>query len=155
MGKYDKIITSKEQYAGELNPIEALIALGTIQIFADGKPSEEEIEMLSAYMEGAELTDTKAVEACSEKIYSILQESGSLGGLFNTAIEALPEDFAEDAVTLAVLMAEADGELAKEEVQYVGALGKRLGYSQAELKEIIEAVLEEIYSEEEEEEEEV
>lgn len=153
MGKYDKILKSEEQYSGQLNPIEALIALATIQVFVDGEPSEDEIEMLSAYMEGAELTDPSEVQASSQKIANLIKETGSLGGLFNAAIEALPEELAEDAVTLAVLMAEADGEVAKEEVEFLGALGKRLGYSKLELKEIIDATLEEIYSEEEEEEE--
>lgn len=149
MGRYEVIFQSDAEISEELTPEEAGVAICLMTMYADGEPSEEEIELLSSYLEGAELIEKAELDAVIEKVNGIAQQEGP-GALFNAAVAATPEELVPDIYQLALYIAAGDGTITEDEAEYAELLGEALGLSEEEMQ----AIIDEVFAEEEEDEEE-
>lgn len=150
MSRYEVIFESDAEISEELTPVEAGVAICLMTMYADGEPSDEEIELLNSYLEGAELTQEADIDVVIEKVNGIAKREGP-GALFNAAVEAIPEELVADIYELALYIAAGDETITEDEAEYAELLGEALGLSEEEMQEIIDEVFadEEEYDEEE------
>jgi tellurite resistance protein len=166
MSKYAAVINSDAEYSEELTPIEAIVALATIQTYVDGTPSAEEFELIAEFLKLVEISTEEEAKEIFAKITRVIeQDKLDLAALFNAAIDAIQnididdtsedsEDLSEVAIELSVLLAQVDGEIAEEEYEYISAIGESLGFTNEEVEEIVAEILADLYAESEDDEEE-
>jgi tellurite resistance protein len=138
MSKYDKIFNAYAKSSEKLTPVEGLFAIALIVVYADGEMSAKELELFrgilaSGAVKGYSQADFRIV---SGKIDTIWDLQGT-GALLNAAIEALPTDMREDAYTVAVAFAIADGRVTKEESEYLEKLARALEIPEAKAEQIV------------------
>lgn len=150
MGKYDAIFAVEEELDTEFTPEEALLAIGTVALFADGQPSDEENSVLTDIVNDSGLFEeysSEDIQAVMDKIVGIINQEG-LGVLFNTAVNCLTEDMLESAFEVAAVVVLSDEAVDESEDNFLGALAEALELDQETAQDIIDSLFEE---EEEEE----
>ena len=127
MSKYDYIFKAYAKSAEKLTPLEALFAITMIVVYADGKRSDQESELLKRVLVSGAVKDylEEDFRKTSMKIDKIWDAQGT-AALFNAATAALPKDMREEAYAVAVAFAIADSKVAKKESQYLDELSQAL-----------------------------
>ncbi|MCT7952768.1 tellurite resistance TerB family protein [Ancylothrix sp. C2] len=151
MGRYDAIFAVEEELDTEFTPEEAVLAIGTVALFADGQPTDEENAILTDVVNNYGLFDEYAAEdiqAVLDKIIAIINQQG-LGVLFNTAVNSLSEDMVESAFEVAAAVVLSDEVVDESEDSFLGALAEALELDEEAAQDIIDALLEEVEEEEE------
>ncbi len=151
MGKYDAIFAVEEELDTEFTPEEAVLAIGTIALFADGQPTDEENAVITDIVNNSGLFDeyaTEDLQTVLDKITGIINDQG-LGVLFNTAVNCLTEDMLESAFEVAAAVVLSDEVVDESEDNFLAALAEALELDQETAQDIIDALLEEEEEEEE------
>lgn len=156
MGKYKAIFEAKEALDTEFSPEEAVVAVAMVALFADGEPDKEEQQVLFEIINDSGLFDEYGeddIQAMLDKMVALINENeGQLGVLFNTAVESLPEDWAETAFEAAAAVVLSNESVEESEDEFLVALAQALNLSLETAQEIIDELISN-YEEEEEEEE--
>lgn len=127
MSKYDKLFQSYAKSTEKLTPLEALFAITLIVVYADGKMSDKESELLNRLMASGAMKgySEEDIQKISNKIDKIWDRQGTVA-LLHGAVEALPDDMVEDAFSVAAAFAIADGKVTPEESNYLDRLAQAL-----------------------------
>lgn len=140
MGKYDIVFATEGESEQTLSPEEAVAAIATVAIFADGKPSDEENQILSEIINSLDIYEGYEAEDFQQmfdKITGILNTDG-IGVLFNTAVESISDDLVEIAFEVAAEIVLSDESVDDLEDSLLHDLSAALGLPEEIAQEIID-----------------
>ena len=145
MGKYDNIFESDDVSEELLSQEEAVAAIAIVTAAADTSLENLDVEDLAYILSGFEVFEEYGDEDLLQTIDKLIAIAlaNSLGGLFNIAASALPDDLVLDgfAAGVSVLVAEDEYAIPKTKMPLLKQLQEVLEVDDKEAQEVIEEVI--------------
>lgn len=143
MGLFDKLSSNRQQSQTTLGPAEAFAAIALLAVGADGYAADAEIQSVMTSLSRMQLFRSypgDVMRKMFDRLLNILQRQGA-SALLSAAVAVLPHELRDTAFAITTDIVLADGEVTREEEDFLNQLYRALEMSEDTALKIIDVML--------------